>query len=243
MAAGSGTLRLDCQALNPELAGLIRPLLMEAAGSLELAAHFFSFTLVVDDLPGVGEAPVPWLHLAEGRKREGRQPEDGLPQEGPNWHGELFCAETHFLEGAVADAGLLPGPEIWDAVLRPVEAEPTEAGPIGGTFREAAARRLLHHELLTARDWARRELVGAAIPRQAVESFAVVWAVTVDGRLHRLGLPGYSMAERRNRFSRHFSSAGVLLPDHWEIFQSLWDGAVAGWPDVLALLRHLPGSS
>jgi len=225
MSTGPGSLHLDCQALQPELGVLVLPHLEEAARSLELAADFLSLAVIVDDLPGVTEPPAPWLHLVETRRGD-RQ----------GWSGVLFCAETHFLRLDLVGASLLPTPEIWDAV-----ALPGEAGPEAATFRELPARRLLHHELLVARDLVRRNLAPAAIPRGVVESFAAAWAVTVDGRLHRLGLPGYTMAERRSTFSRHFSSAGVLLPGHWEIFQSLWDGAVTGWRDVLAVLRHLPG--
>ena len=63
---------------------------------------------------------------------------------------------------------------------------------------------------------------------------------TVDGRLERSALPGYDQARRRGRFSRLFSSAGILMPGHWQIFQSLWDGGLAGAGEVLAAVRQLP---
>jgi hypothetical protein len=64
--------------------------------------------------------------------------------------------------------------------------------------------------------------------------------VTVDGRLQRAGLPGYDQALRRRRFSRLFSSTGVLLPGHWQIFESLWAGALGGQAEVLEATRRLP---
>lgn len=224
MAPVPETLQLDCTSLHPGLGTLIDPLLETAADSLELAADFFGFSLVVDDFPGLEEAPAPWLQLREAR-RAGRTV----------WYGTLFCSESFFVKNPPSAGGILPAAEIWDPHLAPA------GGFEEAEFSARAAEVFLHHELLTARDLVRKEVAPGAIPRGRVEAFGMLWAVTVDGRLHRLGLPGYNLAARRSRFSRFFSSRGVLLPNHWEIFESLWDGNIAGWRDVLAILRHLPG--
>lgn len=224
-SGSAGSPHLECSALHPGLCPLLEPLLARAAAALELAADFFSLALLADDLPGADEVPQPWWQLAT-EQREGRT----------GWIGTLFCSETAFLKQGPVGGGLFPSAEIWDQAGAPVATAFDAAA-----FSEEEATRFLHHELLTARDLVRREIAVTAVPRGSVEAFSVAWAVTVDGRLHRLGLPGYSMAHRRNRFSRHFAAEGVLLPGHWEIFQSLWDGAIAGGRDVLAVLRHLPG--
>ena len=57
---------------------------------------------------------------------------------------------------------------------------------------------------------------------------------------HQFGQAGYPLTERRGHFSRLFSTVGVLLPDHWQIFQSLWDGGLPGWREVLAVTDRLP---
>jgi hypothetical protein len=98
----------------------------------------------------------------------------------------------------------------------------------------------LHHQLLWAGDVLRGELRATDVPTSLVEGFAAAWAVTVDGRLARLDLPGYGLVDRRGRFSRLFSTAGVLMPDHWASFQELWDGLVARPRDVVGLVRRLP---
>ena len=46
--------------------------------------------------------------------------------------------------------------------------------------------------------------------------------------------------QRRAQFSRLFSSATVLMPHHWQIFQSLWEGGLEGQREVLAAVRQLP---
>ena len=73
-----------------------------------------------------------------------------------------------------------------------------------------------------------------------VEAFQEAWLVTVDGRMQREALPHLSAAERRMRFLRLFSPAGVLTPNHWAIFNGLWEGRIAEEAEVLAKVRLLP---
>jgi hypothetical protein len=93
---------------------------------------------------------------------------------------------------------------------------------------------------LTARDLTRGEVVGRNLPATLAEAFSEAWAVGVDGRLVRRGLPGFPLAERRASFARVFSPGGILLPDHWQVFQSLWDGAISNQKDVVGVLKWLP---
>ena len=93
---------------------------------------------------------------------------------------------------------------------------------------------------MLAQDLVRDSVSLSSIPVGQIEAFEAAWEVGVDGRLARAGLPGFSLAERRGIFSSLFSSAGVLMPDHWQIFQSLWDGGLTSGRDVLAVIRQLP---
>ncbi len=215
-------MELNCKGLEGNLCQHLLPFLEAAAGSLDLAADFFSFSIVADDLPDARE---PWLHLK-------KSPDPAETRLG----GILFCAETCFSRSTAATTSLYPPAEIWDQAPAPLHHIQFQMD----SFSEARTKAFLHHELLLARDLVRGEIVPSALANGQIESFSAIWAVTVDGRLSRLGLPGYSMAERRSQFSYLFSGVGVLLPDHWQIFQSLWDGGLVEWKDVLAVIRHLP---
>ncbi len=64
--------------------------------------------------------------------------------------------------------------------------------------------------------------------------------MTVDSRLRRRSLPGLTVAERRRRFYRAFSAGGLMLPQHWLIFRSLWEEE--GWTQdrLIDVLSDLP---
>ena len=83
-------------------------------------------------------------------------------------------------------------------------------------------------------------LTADEVPPSLVEAFQEAWLITIDGRLQRRGLPHLSAGERRSSFLRLFSPAGVLTPNHWSIFNKLWDGSVTAQADVLAKVRLLP---
>jgi len=119
-------------------------------------------------------------------------------------------------------------------------APPAAPMPTESDFSLERTDFFLNHHFLTVADLCGDSLTGDEIPVHLAEAFDAAWAVSVDGRLERLHLPGYPMAERRGHFSRLFSSAGILLPEHWHIFQSLWDGAVAGQTAILGVTRLLP---
>ncbi len=215
-------MELICQGMEEDLCNLVLPCLESAAQSLDLAADFLSFTVVGDDFP---DAPEPWLRLEESND----------PDE-PLIIGTLFCGEGFFCRSNGAANAIYPPVEVWDQAPAPGGANPFDKT----SFSSSRTEIFLHHELLMAQDLVRGEIAPAAIAAGQVEAFSSLWAVVIDGRLSRMGLPGYSQADRRSRFSRLFACAGVLLPGHWQIFQSLWDGAVTNWKDVLASIRHLP---
>ena len=213
---------LSCSGLEGDLCLHLQPYLESAAESLDLAADFFSFSVVADDFP---DSPEPWLRLFQSSD----------PAE-TRLGAVLFCAETCFSHFLPAASTVLISAEIWDQAPAPSQHTRFDLK----SFSEVKTQAFLHHELLLARDLARSEVVPSALANGQVEAFSAIWAVTVDGRLARLGLPGYTMTERRSQFSHLFSAVGVLLPDHWQIFQSLWDGGLTDWKEVLAVIRFLP---
>ena len=215
-------LELLCQDMGGKLCASVRPYLESAAKSLDLATDFISLEIRIDDLPDSKE---PWLHLVRS----------GDPAE-KRVLGTLFCSESCFCKKAPAVGTVFPTAEVWDQALAPKDGLPFDLN----LFSESRTEKFLHHELLLARDLVRGLVVPRAIATGQIEAFSAVWAVVIDGRLERLGLPGYSMTERRSSFSRLFACAGVLLPGHWHIFQSLWDGGIADWKDALASIRLLP---
>ncbi len=215
-------LSLLCIDQGGELCLQIRPCLESAVQSLDLAADFISFELVVEHFPGVQE---PWLRLEKSH-----DPAEKLGK------GLLFCSEESFYRSGPATNTVFPKMEVWDQAPAPRDLPAFDPA----VFSESQANGFLHHELLLARDLVRGEIVPTAIPSDMVEAFSSAWAVGIDGRLSRLGLPGYTLGQRRSRFSRLFSCAGVLLPDHWQIFQSLWEGKVSHWQEVLKSIRLLP---
>jgi len=215
-----GALLLD-EGLSAGLWRLVRPRLASALTGLELAGEFGTVRITADDLPGDDDC---WYRLLPGT--------DGAP--GPvlaiTCHPRIFCRHEPLL------TTVHPPRAIWEQAAAPRVEDP----PGGDDFSLDRTDRFLHHHLLTVSDLYQGSIIGEDIPVHLAEAFAAAWAVCVDGRLERRHLPGYPMSERRGRFSRLFSSAGILLPDHWQVFQSLWEGALAGQREVLGIARRLP---
>lgn len=208
-----------CLACGPELADLVVPRAAAALRHLQLEDALSAVEICCDDLPDGDEG---WLRLDRGAAAD-RRP-----------RLTLYCSPRAFCEqgrGAVES-----GPEIWE--LRPVPR--AEEEPALQRFSPAETNAYLHHQLALAEDLLRGRLLPELIPTAVAEAFAAAWDVTLDGRLERRGLPGHDQAWRRGRFSRLFSSAGVLMPGHWQVFQSLWDGGIEGAAEVLAAVRQLP---
>jgi hypothetical protein len=201
------------------LAGSLFP---AVTANLELSRYFARIHLWADESPAEES---PWFSFAPV------QGEDGDRRE-----LTLFCSSRSF-----APVRNLQGPEsaarqVWEAH----EGAWLPDNELHRDFDLDQGAKFLHHNLLLARDLVSGEGQLDRVPRELVEGYQAAWEVVIDGRLARLSLPGYSLAERRARFSRLFSSAGVLLPDHWQVFQSLWEGGLSTGGDVRAVLRQLP---
>jgi len=215
-------LRVSFTNLAENLAASLTPLVASAGQALDLARYVSGIRICADDLPGEDGV---WYRLQPGSDP------DQLHVLVLYCHGGCFGPLVR-----VSDS-VYPPREIWEQP--PVSgAEPGGAAAVFSAERSAI---FLHHHLLTARDLARGEVVGRNLPAGLAEAFAEAWAVGVDGRLARKGLPGFPLAERRSSFAKVFSPAGILLPDHWQVFQSLWDGAISDQKDVLGVLKWLPG--
>ena len=77
-----------------------------------------------------------------------------------------------------------PPRPVWEQVQAP---DPTAENSV--TFDPGRAAVFLHHHLMVARDLGRGDIVGRHLPAALAEAFTEAWAVTVDGRLEREGLP------------------------------------------------------
>jgi hypothetical protein len=211
---------ISCVGLEPAVERMIIDAARQALHALGLEAELSALEISADDLAGTEEA---WL-----RPRPG--PAGGPPAL------SIYCHPDVFGVPRAATSTVFPSRAVWE---RPdpasVDSHLTAAG-----FSRVRADAFLHHQLLWAGDVLRCELRPTDVPASLAEGFAAAWAVTVDGRLARLDLPGYGLVDRRGRFSRLFSTAGVLMPDHWASFEDLWDGLVARPRDVVGLVRRLP---
>lgn len=199
----------------------LEPVVAEAVMTLGLADEISEFRICADDLAGSGDA---WYRLEPGEAK------DAPPVL------VLFCHLDCFGPAPRPGGAVEPAPPVWEQAQVPAGAMDNQV-----TFNPDRAAGFLHHHLLMAGDLMRGDIVGRNLPPSLAEAFAEAWAVTVDGRLAREGLPGFPLAERRGRFARIFSPAGILLPDHWQVFQSLWDGALTGQKEVLDVVKRLPG--
>ena len=201
------------------LAELLRPVARSAVERLDLADRLDQLSLVPDAMTADDRG---WLRLV--RSADGRHSltlwfhPDQIQQDRPG-HGAARPASL--------DWTLAPAPRLEE----PLAVE---------EFSLPNAQRFLFQQLLLVQDILDERLHTDAIPPSLVEAFQEAWLVTVDGRLQREGLPHLSAGERRMRFLRLFSPAGVLTPNHWSIFNKLWEGAVAEESAVLAKVRLLP---
>ncbi len=177
--------------------------------------------ICVDDLAGIEE--IPWYGNLD-------------PEEPDREALVLYCSLDVFLEPLPRSETLVGGMEIWEQAPLPK----VEGVDLQTRFSVPAADRFLHHHFVFADDWFNGAVDAARIPRAAQAAFQAAWSVTVDGRLARLGLPGYPLVSRRGMFSRLFAGSGILLPDHWRIFRSLWDGDISTQDEVLEAVQRLP---
>ncbi len=211
---------ITCTGLEPALADLVRDAARQAAAAVGLAGALDALAICADDLPGGAEA---WLALRRARA-------GGAPALALYCHPEVFVAPVP------ASGTVFPPRAVWDRP-DPAAAEPAATA---AAFARARADAFLHHHLQWAADAVSGVLDPERVPASLTEAFTACWAVHVDGRLARRGLPGYALAERRGRFSRLFSTGGILMPDHWQAFQGLWDGRFPRPGDVVAVARGLP---
>jgi len=212
---------LEGVGLPADLWPLIRDQLAAALGALDLTAEFGAVRLTADDLPGDDLA---WYRLLPAASHGGR------PLLEITCHVDSFCRLRHL------QTTVYPAQAIWDQVDAPLMPQLPDLS----SYSADRTDMFLHHHLLTILDLRRGVLRGRDVPSHLLEAFAAAWAVVIDGRLGRRHLPGYGVAERRSRFSRLFSTGGILLPEHWEIFESLWDGALADEAAVIGAVRRLP---
>ncbi len=164
-----------------------------------------------------------------------RRPRPGAPPETVRTDEDFGQDPTRVL-GRPATGTVYPPRAVWESPGPGRDEQPLTAA----AFSRARADAFLHHHLLWGHDVLGGGLRSFDVPGLLAEAFAACWAVTVDGRLARRELPGYSLTERRGRFSRLFSTGGVLMPGHWEAFQGLWEGLSERPREVVAVARRLP---
>ena len=226
--------RVTCEGLDAALADLVADRARAALAALGMGDDLALLVVCADDLAagsggGQGTGPAgggdeAWFGRVAGHRDPGRAV-------------TLYCSPAAFLAARPGDGPAGPPAAVWERARGP-GAEP--APPTAGDFARGRADVFLHHHLLTLRDLLRRELAPGLVPASLAASFAAAWAIAVDGRLHRAGLPGHPQDHCRRRFSRAFSQAGILMPEHWLVFQELWDGQAAQQRDVLRQVRRLP---
>lgn len=213
-----GDIRIICDGGPVGFSRLVAPRLETAAEALGLARFVSGIHLCLDDLPGAGTA---WMGREDG-------PEGMLLR--------LYCHPDDLARRRPGAEAGFPTREVWEQAPAPREEDLFD--PEGSDLSRADA--FLHHQLMTATDILEGRVASRDIPLAVAEAFTAAWAVGVDGRLERAGLPGFGLQDRRAKFSRLFSAAGILMPDHWHIFQALWDGALPAQKDVLTVVRQLP---
>ncbi len=216
-------MKIDCLPPDHPLGEKLAELAAGAAERLELPLHLARLRLCLDDLDA---DPRVWLSF--GR----------LAGEGPSPRRTLtlYLHPDHLLRDRPAATGFQLRAPAWESVPPPPAAESSSPADLS----PRKAERFLFHQLLFARDLCERRLVPDLVPGNLVEAFQEIWAVTVDGRLRQARQPGYSVAERRRRFLRVFSTGGVLLPEHWRIFHDLWEGEDVNQAACLEMVRRLP---
>ena len=219
-----------CLGLEPALADLVVDSAGAALAALELAGDLERLEICADDLAGAsadatgaGAGDEGWFGPVAGHA-------------GPGRAVTLYCAPAVFLAARPEARPAGPPTAVWERA-RGRQGDPA---PAAADFARGRAEVFRHHQLLILRDLLRRELDPGLVPASLAEAFAAAWSITVDGRLHRAGLPGRAQDEQRRRFSGLFSRAGILMPEHWQIFEDLWEGVAAQQRDVLRQVRRLP---
>lgn len=218
-AGGDRPVQVRCLACGDELAELVAPRAAAALRHLELEGELSAVVICCDDLPDGDDG---WLRLDR----------PAAPERRPAL--TIFCAPRVFCDPGRGTVE--PGPAVWEQRPAPRGEDPVPPD----RFSPAETNAFLHHQLALAADLLRGRVLPDLVPAALAEAFAAAWDVVLDGRLERAGLPAYAQAARRARFSRLFATAGVLMPGHWQIFQSLWDGGLGGAGEVLAAVRQLP---
>jgi hypothetical protein len=191
------------------------PLVRTAAAQHELSHWLAGVTLAVDDVAADERS---WLSI---RGRETLS---------------LYCHEDLFLRDSAASLTMGPASLPWELGERRDPEREASA-----RFSARKAERYLHHQFLAVKDILTGVVRPGEVPRRLAESYQEAWAVTVDGRLRRAAMPGHPVAERRRRFFRTFSATGMLLPQHWDIFHTLWDCNKPTHELLLELSDALPG--
>lgn len=215
-------MRVDWLPDDHPLAPALRPLAEAAAARLGLERHLASLTLWLDDLTADERIWVTTVAAAASDP-------GGLPGLALWFHPDHFLRDH--APGAASGGGLLA----WELRAGPVAESCDPAA-----FSPRKAERILYHQFLMVRDLRDGTVSPAEVPSSRAETFQEAWAVTLDGRLKRATLPGYSLAERRRRFFRVFSAGGVLLPQHWQIFHALWEWEAPEQTRLLEMLARLP---
>ena len=191
------------------------PLARSVAVHHELGNMFPEITLAIDDLAADERS---WLSLGDGASLT------------------LYCHEDLFLRDSAASLAMRPPSLPWElGEKRDASPEPS------ASFSVRKTERYLHHQFLAVRDLLGGIVRPGDVPVGFAEAYQEAWAVTVDGRLRRGALPGHPVAERRRRFFRTFSATGMLLPQHWDIFHTLWDCNTPNHELLLELAAALPG--
>jgi len=191
------------------------PLVRAASTHHELSQWLTEITLVVDDVAADERS---WLSVRDRTLLN------------------LYCHEDLFLRDSSASLAMRPASLPWELGER---RDPESATP--AAFSSRKAERYLHHQFLAVKDILSGVVRPDEVPQRLAESYQEAWAVTVDGRLRRAAMPGHPVAERRRRFFRTFSATGMLLPQHWDIFHTLWDCNKPSHELLVELAEALPG--
>jgi hypothetical protein len=216
--------KIACLCEDPGLADRLLPMAGLAARRLGLDGHLARMTLCLDDI--VADERV-WMTFHGGT---------GAGQ-GPDRAVTIYLHPLQLLKDRPSPRGFLPGPASWEN-LEEAGRHASACDP--GDYSPAKVERFLYHQFLSVRDLCDGSVQLNLVPVQLAEAFQEAWAVTVDGRLRRSRLPGYPVADRRRRFHRVFSVAGVLLPEHWAQFHALWETDAMDTPTLLRQVARLP---
>jgi hypothetical protein len=206
------------------LAERLLPLAVAVIERLELAPRLRRLELIPDALAADDRS---WLRLTTERGEDPATARANLT---------LWFHPDQVLKDRPGHGAAQPEPLDWKQAPAPRESAPLPVDE----FSAPNAQRFLYLQLLLVQVLMDGRLRPEEVPPSLIEAFQEAWQVTVDGRLAREGLPHLSAAERRMRFLRLFSPAGVVTPNHWAIFNGLWEGQLADQAAVLAKVRLLP---